>query len=51
MTTTHDGKTSAVKTYSYDANGRLLSQRVNDLFGNPDYLVDYGFSAMRDNDI
>nr|WP_314623084.1 LysM peptidoglycan-binding domain-containing protein [uncultured Noviherbaspirillum sp.] len=30
------------RTYRYDANSRLLSQRVNDLFGNPDYLVDYG---------
>ena len=29
------------RTYRYDANGRLLSQRVNDLFGAPDYLVDY----------
>ena len=29
------------RTYRYDANGRLLWQRVNDLFGAPDYLVDY----------
>ena len=30
------------RTYRYDANGRLLWQRVNRVFGNPDYLVDYG---------
>ena len=32
------------RTYRYDANGRLLWQRVNDLFGAPDYLVDYSGS-------
>ncbi len=32
------------RTYRYDANGRLLWQRVNDIGGNPDYLVDYSGS-------
>jgi YD repeat-containing protein len=30
------------RTFRYDANGRLLSERVNDPFGEPGYLVDYG---------
>ena len=29
-----DSGANAQRTYRYDANGRLLSQRVNDLFGS-----------------